>query len=265
MKNRSLPLFILAATCLSGCQTQQSSREDNIKPSDVDINSVDDINDSNINSFASAFFYKLKSYSSYKAVTEGSTHATGFLVDVTQTISATVIKGEYSYLSNESHSTMVNTSHVAYYKDNKAVYNDNGASYETSSIEDYLAKYGTYPFDNSIEGYLLNDGVIVTRETSDTDYRFKVKFDKDKCTTNVKIQMRQFGGLDSDPVFTKDTVMLITVKQDLTPVTLELSSYYSATKIIETNCHQNYVVTYSNFDEIIQIPNLDEVTSYFNE
>ena len=77
--------------------------------------------------------------------------------------------------------------------------------------------------------------------------------------------MRQFGGLDSDPVFIKDTVMLITVKQDLTPVTLELSSYYSAAKIIETNCHQNYVVTYSNFDEIIQIPNLDEMTSYFSE
>ena len=181
----------------------------------------------------------------------------------TQTISATAIKGEYSFLTNESHSKIVKTAHSAYFKDDKVVYNDNKGKYQSSSLKDYLIRYGSYPFDNSIEGYLIKEGVTVTKEISDTDYKFKLMFDKEICTTNVKIEMRQFGGLDQDPSFIEDIEMLITVKQDLTPITLEFSSHYSAQKIISTDCHQKYTVTYSNFNETIEIPNLEEIISYF--
>ena len=264
MKKRALTLVLSIITCLTGCKkADQSDREIDDAPLDPGIHSVDEINDSNINSFAAAFLYKLKSYSSYKAVTEGTTHVTGFLTDVTQTISATAIKGEYSFLTNESRSKIVKTAHSAYFKDDKVVYNDNKGKYQSSSLKDYLIRYGSYPFDNSIEGYLIKEGVTVTKETSDADYKFKLMFDKEICTTNVKIEMRQFGGLDQDPSFIEDIEMLITVKQDLTPITLEFSSHYSAQKIISTDCHQKYTVTYSNFNETIEIPNLEEIISYF--
>ena len=263
MKKTSL-IVLLITLLLTSCNPARSDREED----DADnphINSVSELTDDKLNLFPAALVYKLKSYNSYKSVTKGSTHATGFLIDVTQSIDASVIKGEYSYYDNESHSSIVNTVHAGYYKGDKAVYADNGGAYQKSSIEDYLKIYGTYPLDNSIEGYLIKEGVTVSRLESEQNYKFKVIFDKDKTTTNVKIQMRQFGGLDRDPTFVEDTEMIFTVKEDLTPISMELKSHYKATKVLETDCHQTYTVTYSNFNETIEIPKLNEVISLFSE
>ena len=72
---------------------------------------------------------KLNSYESYKSVTKGNTIATMLLIKITQSIESEAIKGkEYSYYKNESHSDIVNTTHVAYYQNNKVVYKNNGES-----------------------------------------------------------------------------------------------------------------------------------------
>lgn len=229
---------------------------------------AENLSDEELNKFPLYFLRKLAGYNSYKAVTQGKTSAEilGGLLKVDQTIDVTAIKSEYSYLINESHSDMVNTIHIAYYFGDKAVYKDNDGDYQVSSISDYLDIYGTYPLETAIEGYCVTGESVksVTRMESEADFKFKVVFDKENATNNVKIQMKKFGELDDYPTFTDDTVMEITVKKDFAPVSLVLTSHYKATKIMESDCTQNYIVTYSSFDETIEIPNLDEVKNKFN-
>lgn len=215
--------------------------------------------------FPSYYLNKLNKYSSYKAVTSGTTHAEVFGMDVPQSIDATVIKGEYSYLKNESHSSLVNTIHEAYYHDKQAVYRDSkDGEYTSSSLDDYLDKYGVNPLGNNIEGYLLGSGCItsINREEVEGNYKFSLEFDIEKATTNVKIQMKKFGGLDDYPSFSSIKVDVF-VKDDFSPVKIELDSKYKAKKIMDSDCHQTYTVTFSNFDETIEIPNLEEVKTKF--
>lgn len=239
------------------------------QPSSSAIPEIDaeNLSDDKLNEFPVRFLGKLASFSSYKSVTQGQTSAEmlGGLIKVDQTIEVTAIKSDYSYLINESHSNLVNTVHIAYYHEDKAVYKDNNGEYQTSSINDYLNIYGTYPLETAIEGYSIAGESIksVTRMESDNDFKFKLVFDKEKATNNVKIQMKKFGELDDYPVFTEDTIMEITVKKDFTPVSLVLSSHYKATKMMETECTQNYTVTYSMFNETIEIPNFDDVKDKF--
>ncbi len=61
--------------------------------------------------------------------------------------------------------------------------------------------------------------------------------------------------------------MTITVQDDFTPISIDFTSHYSAKKqvIFEMNveCDQNYKVTFSKFNEEIEIPNLDQVKDKF--
>jgi hypothetical protein len=59
--------------------------------------------------------------------------------------------------------------------------------------------------------------------------------------------------------------MTITVKDDFTPLTLELSSAYTAKKIMESSCNQSYTVTYSDYNQNIDIKNLEEAKEYFTK
>lgn len=179
----------------------------------------------------------------------------------------TSIKGEYSYQHNASSSSSYSSEHTAYYHDDKVIYkNKSEKEYTSSSMDEYLDKYGTYPFNNTIEGYKISNEAItsVSKEISEQEdeYIFKLVFDPEKATNNVRIQMKEFGQLNDYPVF-KDISILLTVKNDYTPIKLELESHYKAKKIIETSCHQQYKVTFSNFDEEIEIPDLESVKTLF--
>ena len=74
--------------------------------------------------------------------------------------------------------------------------------------------------------------------------------------------MKEFGGLREQPTFS-NIELTITVKEDFTPVTIELASSYKATlkSGLGSTCNQNYTVTFSNYDEEIEIPGLDSVKS----
>ena len=74
--------------------------------------------------------------------------------------------------------------------------------------------------------------------------------------------MKEFGKLDTEPTFSKINVV-ITVKGDFTPVSIDLSSKYRIKKGVNTNCSQKYTVTFSQFDEPITVPGLDEVENLF--
>ena len=215
--------------------------------------------------FVNRYLAKMSSYNTYKAVTKGSTTAKVLFIETSQSIDVTLIKSEYSYLLNESHSSFVNTVHKAYFHNNNVVYKDNDNEYKLDALSDYLNTYGVYPFDPTIEGYICSDTSITSVEKLEveTGYAFKISFDVEKATSNVRIQMKAFGGLDDYPSFHSINISVYT-KDDLTPDYLEVNAEYNAKKGIDSACVQNYKVTFSNFDEEIDVPNLTDIKSQFD-
>ena len=204
----------------------------------------------------------LQTFSSYKAVTSGKTTTN---LGTEQSIDVEAIKGEYGYLKNVSNSIFVNTYHQAYFHNGNALYRDStDGEFSNASIDGYLDLYGVDPFGYAIEGYEIGEGCIndVTRLESASDYVYKIAFDVEKATSNVRIQMKRFGGLKDYPSFSKIEITL-TVKEDLTPVKLHVDAAYQAVKNvifdITTDCVQDYDVTFSNFDEEIPIEGIDSV------
>lgn len=234
----------------------------------IPTKTVSELSESEYKNVPLYYLSKLSTYKSYKAVTKGSTVAHVLFIKVTQSIDVTTIKGEdYSYMKNESHSSQIDTSHEAWYHQDKAVYKDNGEeSYHLITMTDYLTKYGTEPFEIAMEGYRIDDKSIkaVTKLESETNYKFKVEFNVEEASKYVKVQMKQFGGLDEYPSIAS-VEMTITLQNDFTPLSLELTSYYSAKKIASTDCTQNYTVIYSDYNQTIEIPGLNEAKPHFND
>lgn len=264
-----LPL-LLFSSCSCSPTEKDLNREDN-QEEEIDINrTVSSLNEDEYYLFPRLYLKKLSSYSTYQSVTKGSTKASvsfiGIPIDTEQSIDATVIKGDYSYLKNESHSTLVNTVHTAYFHNDKALSkNDAGNEYSLTTLSEYLNIYGTYPFDQAIEGYLINKESInsITKLESEENHSFKIDFNIEKSVNNVKIQMREFGGLDDYPNFEK-VEMTISIKDDFTPININLQSKYTAKKGMVSTCEQHYQVTFSSFNEVIDIPDLELIKNKFN-
>ena len=240
--------------------TDTSSSEGETSEEESSVRLVSKLKKEEYSLFPQYYVEKLNSFSSYKAVTSGSTTS---LFNITQDINNTVIKnGDYAYQYNVSEGSMHKSSHEAYYHNNKAAYKDRGdTNYTVSTMTDYLKAYGTYPFADAIEGYAYAGEAItsVTRKKSqDENFVFLLKFDIEKATENVKVQMKKFGDLNEYPTF-KNISITITVKDDYTPVKIDLVSKYGAKKGIDVNCDQKYTVTFSNFNEDIEIPGLDNI------
>lgn len=261
----SLPLLLLVTACNQSHIDRQDTEP--VTPAETE-KKVSDLKEEEYKTFYKYYYEKLNTFKTLKLVTKGETVSTVLFVEIHQSIDVTVLKDDYSYMKNESHSDMVNTSHEVYYHEDKALYRDNEETdYHLIDMKpDYLNKYGTYPFDNAIEGYIVNEETITSISLNkDTEnYTFKFTLDVSKAAENVKIQMKQFGGLDDYPVFS-DIKLAVTVKNDFTPVSIDVDTNYNAKKFLETPCHQTYNVTYSNLNEAVEIPNLNEITPLFNK
>ena len=269
MIKRELLLCALIPFALAGCKPKENKTREVVDDPVIEV--LPDITPEQAqevepNKVPALVYSKLNSYSSYKAVTSGTTVAKFLGIPVTQKIDATVLKSDFSYLRNES-AGAVKTIHEAYYHDTRAVFRDEeSGDFTKKNLDEYLAIYGTYPFDTGIEGYLINNDAVksVTKGGStDSNLVYNLEFDPEKSTNNVKIQMKKFGSLDDYPVFSL-IEMKLTVTNDFTLVKLDLHSKYKAKKGLQTDCEQNYTVSYTNYNENFEIPNLDSVKGLFN-
>ena len=266
---------LMLSACTGGSSSSRSREDDSSSTSSISSSStsedsssvvveplISDLSENEYNKIPENYLNKLRKYNTYKSVTTGETVSHVMFFDVTQKIDVTVIKSEYSYMTNASDSSMYSSYHEAYYHNDKAAYKNKGDdNYTVSSLTDYLNKYGIYPFEHSIEGYKISGDAItsITKEGQEGDtYKFKIVFDKDKATNNVSIQMKEFGELDDYPVF-DDIAITMTLKNDYTPIKLELESHYDAKKMVGTSCHQTYTVTFSDFNADIAVPNLEAI------
>lgn len=258
-----LPILMLTSCRVVEPEPSMSREEESSIPSisPKDIKTASNLKDDELKDFTLYYLERMNSFSSYKAVTEGKTATSVLFINIDQIINVTAIKSEYSYQHNSSESNMYSSEHFAYYHNNKALFkNKNDTDYTLNSMNDYLTKYGIYPFGNSIEGYKTTGEALlsISREQSGENYTFTMSLDPIKATTNVKIQMKEFGSLDDYPEFSSIT-LIVTVKDDFTPVTISLDSRYKAQQFATASCHQTYTVTFSSFNENIEIPNLNEV------
>ena len=206
---------------------------------------------------------KIASFSSYKAVTKGSTIADALGMQTTQPIDVDTIRGEIDYLRTVSNSGFVSSYHEAYFHGEDALWrNQESAAYASGTKDTYLATYGVDPFAPTLAGFTIDEGHVlsVSRQPSSEGYAFKVSFDVDLSTAAVKVQMKRLGGLKDYPIFDRIDVT-VTVEKDYTPISIEVDTEYWATKTvlfdITSHCHQNYTVTFSQINEEIEVPNLE--------
>lgn len=270
-KNHVLPLItlgLLLSACGGGVASSLSRDSESSTSKRTSAKLISDLKENEYDQIPYNYLEKMGTFSSYKAVTTGETKSTAFIFNVTQKIDVTAIKGEYSYHHNKSESSFYSSEHFAYYHNEKAVYKDKGQEdYIVSPMSEYLNKYGTYPFASSIEGYKVASDSILSVDApikEGNNYKIKIAFDTEKATNNVRIQMKEFGQLDDYPSF-KEITITLTLQDDYTPVKLDLVSKYNAKKMIDTSCDQSYTVTFSNFNETIEIPDLTEdIKAKFN-
>lgn len=244
--------------------SESSSGEESIPSSSSEAKPAADLSPAEYAQFPKLYLERLAQYKSYKAITTGKTTADIGMMKTDQSIDVTTIKGEYSYLKNVSNSTFVNTFHEAFFHQDKAMYRDGEKDqFAVNGKDVYLDKYGVDPFSYCIEGYEVGEGCIteVKRVLGGEGYTYVLTFDVEKATPNVRIQMKQFGGLKDYPVFSS-IVITCQVQEDFTPIKLHVDAAYKATKNflfdINTDCVQTYDVTFSQFDETIEVPHLSE-------
>ena len=229
---------------------------------------VSDLTEDQYGLFPGLYLRKMASFSSFKAVTKGSTKATVLFVETTQSIDVTLIKSEYSYLRNESHSNFVNTFHEAYFHDDVAVSRDDlNKDFGKTLLSEYKNTYGVYPFDPAIEGYdVLSEGSVTKVEkvgVSEGIHTFKLTLDPAKSSNNVRIQMRKFGGLDDYPNISSVEIS-VSVADDYSPRGIHMDSKYKAKKFMESDCHQEYDVTFSDLNGTVEVPDLAEVREKYD-
>jgi hypothetical protein len=76
--------------------------------------------------------------------------------------------------------------------------------------------------------------------------------------------MKAFGGLDDYPVFSSIKITL-KIQDDFTPITYEVKASYKAKKWgVESDCHQEYTVTFSAFNASPEVPNLEAIRGEYN-
>ena len=216
-------------------------------------------NTSDINTIPIKFVDRYACLTGFKSETSGQTVSNVFGLNVTQSIYSVVIKnGERAYLSNKSESSFVKTSITSYFYNGKVNYKYKNDDYKVTDLLTYLGKFGVDPVGRSIEGFKIDDKTVLSVESVavDKDYRFKIVLDPETSADAVKIQAKEFGGLDAYPVFSS-IVLIVTMNNCFDPISIELSTEYKAKLLVETNCKQHYVVTFSDVNGEIAIPDED--------
>lgn len=222
---------------------------------------VDDVTD--IKEIPLKFVERFIGLKSFKAVTSGQTDSSMFIIKVEQKIDCLLVKdGENAYFYTKSDSDLVHTELTAYYRENLVNYSYNDEGFTTADLADYLQKFGVYPVGRSIEGFSVTEKTVVSVEKlqvdSSDEYCFLIVLDPEKSADAVRVQAKEFGGLDDYPVFSS-VRLKVTMNRYFDPVSVDLTTEYRAKKIVETACVQHYVVTYSDVNGQVAIPDADRI------
>ena len=210
---------------------------------------------------------RLSKLSTYKSASTGTSVASvaGLFGYTQQTDCVTLKHGDEFYVDSNSNSRFVSVKHEAFAKGDNIAYRVNGGQIVNSEAESYKDVFGVTP-DKLLSGHVFNDETIVYAEfkgEENGEYTFKYVLDKDKGNALLFKQMKEFGGLNGYPVFTDNTIVMLTVKEDYTPVKFVYNSKYvvNVSVLGDLPCVEENAVVFSDFNGEIEIPD----TEAFNE
>lgn len=204
---------------------------------------------------------KLKSYNTYEETTAGQSLASKGAINYVQTISSRNVKnGDELYFESDSRSSLVTSKHRAFEKGDKVAFIDGDGDMVCVSKDDYKAVYGVTPA-KMLCGFLIKDDTLVRAERNEalsTDELsvYDYEIDKQKGAELIALQMREFGKLNGLPVYDENVKLTLTIKNDFTPVKLEIVEKYSISVALvgELGCEQTTASEFSKFNEQVEIP-----------
>lgn len=194
---------------------------------------------------------RLNNIKSYTKETTGSTKAK-LIFQFTQNLTSTTSRyNDYYSFESNSNSTLVNSYHKMLEHGKEIKYKENkNDEYTLIDQDSYIKSFGIVPSTNPLEGLILSKESIkeVTLIEENDNKEYKILFDNEYATVNIKKQMIKFGGLKSSPVFS-EIYVTYQIKDDFTPLSLSFHSSYTVDfgGFKNVKCTQNYSSTF-NYD-----------------
>ena len=255
IKKVSYIFLILILVFLFSCQEKTDNIEsptideiikrEDLKEEDFDVNKYEN------NDIPFIFLEKLSRLRNYEKETIGETTAKA-LITYTQKINNLYVSiNEEKHLITRSNSLLVNVYHEAYFDNDGVRYKEKeNSDFVKISTDEYIDIYGYLPDSYMLEGFVLSSESVISITKLDSDYyKYEIVLNGEIGSSALKKQMVKYGDLSANPVFSS-VVITITIKEDFTPITIELSSDYQVEYNVlgKVNCHQNYIVTYKFYE-----------------
>lgn len=244
-----LVIVIIVLFFILGCKKQKQLEFINMDDENHSYIGLEEkdflIDNFSIDEIPYVFLEKVSRLDNYKKETRGVTIAKK-LIDYNQEI-----HNVYTADQNEKHlitrstSTLVNVYHEAYYKDEVVSCKDKEQNdFGDISYDEYKSKYGFFPYDRLLEGFVLNEETIINVELIEQN-KYKISIDGEQGGAYIKTQMKYFGGLSDYPTFSKVEIT-ISIDNNFNPIEISLYEEYQVNKSIlgKVNCIQDYVVVY---------------------
>ncbi len=206
---------------------------------------------------------RLSQIDTYKSTSTGTSVASvGGLFGYTQKTDCVSIKhGDEFYTDSNSESRFVTVKQEVFAKGGKIAYRVNGGDIVNTEAESYKEVFGVTP-DKLLSGHIFNDETIAYAQFTSVEngeYTFRVVLDKDKGNALLIKQMKEYGNLNDYPVFTENTVIDLTLKEDFTPVKFSYTSKYivNVSVLGDLPCVESNEVVFSDFNEEVAIPDTE--------
>ncbi len=253
-----ISLFLFAG-CNKGSDKIPEIKSDNDKVITGEVNSLPSESDPKDALYIS--LGKLSALETYRTESKGaavSSIAGGLFSYVQKNDCGMIKSGDEYYTFSNSYSRFVSVKHEAFGKGENVAYRKNGEDIVNASAIAYKEVYGVLP-TKLLSGHVFNDETIKSAELCESangNYVFKIVLDKEKGNVLLYKQMKEFGNLNGYPVFTEDTVVYLTVKEDYTPVKVSYESKYKVNVSLlgEIPCTENNEVTFYDINGSVNIP-----------
>lgn len=265
MKKKQVISFLLCLIMLlfsAGCNEEENQTVERNVGSTVistskNVGAIDDAKE-----VVYAYLGKLRGFDTYEMNGSGKVNAKKGIISYQQKLTDKTVKnGDEYYFSQNSKSTLMTTSHQAFFKNGTAVYGDD---YKIEKEEDYVIEYGLTPNTPTLAGYIVNDDSIISAEKIGYDqgvFTFKYVLDVEKSTPLMKVQMKTFGDLKGYPEFKGITVTL-KLHDDWVPESFTVNAEYSVSIFIGAmDCKQELTCAFTNVNKTVSIPNVSEYRS----
>lgn len=245
---KGLYFLITCSLLLVGCQKKEPSssfEQTNINEKIYDFSVVNQIME------------KLSLKTNFMIQTKGNSLAKQGLIQYQQDIKTTTYAiNEQFFMNTESSSLFIKFKHQAFV-DYQFVYlldsNENN-QLQKITIANYKEKYGIIPSYQTIFSFTINEETIKEcyfNQNQDILTYFFI-LDNETATENIKIQMKQFGGLNDLPTFSK-IILNLNVNHNFELLSYQSYAQYQIKKdLLGTfNCTQQLKsqIFYENYPE----------------